>query len=432
MITAPPMVGRAALGGVAARAVLADLLAVAAAAEQPHDRGRARAARRSAPSSRRPGRTSCAGSVRAVTADPAAGSSSAAATRSSPAEREALTSTTSPGASSLAQQRDGGVDVVDVHRLRSPTSPRARRRRGCRRPPRRRRRAGRGRAARRSGRGPCGRSRASSPSSAIGPRTAQVRRRLAAAHDGERLERGPHRLGVGVVGVVDDGDAVGPLGDLHAPAADRARPRRAASATCATSSVDPAPSTAAATASALATWCSPRSCRRDVGAPCGATQRERRPARRRRARTSSARTSASGAVPKVDDRARSVRGRACRARSGSSALSTTSVAGRLDQLALGLGDALAAAELAEVGAADVEHDGDVRAGDARRGRRCGRRRGRSTPATAKRVVRRPAQRRQRQAELVVERALRARSVGAEAGRAPARAGPWWRSCRCCR
>ena len=36
---------------------------------------------------------------------------------------------------------------------------------------------------------------------------------------GERGQRGAHRLGVGVVGVVDDGDAVGAADDLHAPAA---------------------------------------------------------------------------------------------------------------------------------------------------------------------------------------------------------------------
>jgi hypothetical protein len=36
-----------------------------------------------------------------------------------------------------------------------------------------------------------------------------------AADGGERLEGGPHRVGVRVVGVVDDDHAVGPLADLH-------------------------------------------------------------------------------------------------------------------------------------------------------------------------------------------------------------------------
>ena len=41
----------------------------------------------------------------------------------------------------------------------------------------------------------------------------------AAPRDGrERLERGPHRVGVGVVGVVDHQDAVGALVLLHPPA----------------------------------------------------------------------------------------------------------------------------------------------------------------------------------------------------------------------
>ncbi len=41
----------------------------------------------------------------------------------------------------------------------------------------------------------------------------------AAGHPHERLQSRPHRVGVGVVGVVDDAHAVGAVGDLHAPAA---------------------------------------------------------------------------------------------------------------------------------------------------------------------------------------------------------------------
>ncbi len=41
-------------------------------------------------------------------------------------------------------------------------------------------------------------------------------RRFAARHPGQRLQPGPHGVRVGVVGVVDDRDAVGAGGDLHA------------------------------------------------------------------------------------------------------------------------------------------------------------------------------------------------------------------------
>ena len=64
---------------------------------------------------------------------------------------------------------------------------------------------------------------ASGPSSPMAPRTA-IRRR--AGQPGQRGQGGAHRLGVGVVGVVDDGDAVGAPGDLHAPAAARAGGRQ--------------------------------------------------------------------------------------------------------------------------------------------------------------------------------------------------------------
>ena len=71
---------------------------------------------------------------------------------------------------------------------------------------------------------------ASSPSSAISPSTAQLRRSAArpagsaAGHPGQRLQPGPHRVGVGVVGVVDDGDAVGAGAHLPSGAGTPGRP----------------------------------------------------------------------------------------------------------------------------------------------------------------------------------------------------------------
>ena len=62
---------------------------------------------------------------------------------------------------------------------------------------------------------------ASAPSSAIGPSTATVRAGAGPADRGQRLQRGPHRLRIGVVGVVDDDHAVGALGQLHPPARPR-------------------------------------------------------------------------------------------------------------------------------------------------------------------------------------------------------------------
>ena len=114
--------------------------------------------------------------------------------------------------------------------------------------------------------------------------------RRSAAIARERLERRAHRVGVGVVGVVDDGDAVGALGDLHPPAAGRAgRPSAAATA----STVRPSSSATAATARALPTWCSPCRPSRTGGlAPRGVTRvNDGRPASS--SRTSVARTSAS-------------------------------------------------------------------------------------------------------------------------------------------
>ena len=153
------------------------------------------------------------------------------------------------------------------------------------------------------------------------------------------LERGPHRLGVGVVGVVDDGHAVGAVGDLHPPAAARRRRPTAAAATA--SSGRPSASAAAAAASALATWCSPSRPQRHR-----ALVPRRRPGEPRRGRVVERDVLGPhvgvGRRPKVAT-ARAGAGRPSPSTSGSSALSTAmpSAGEGLDQLALGRGDRLA-------------------------------------------------------------------------------------------
>ena len=94
---------------------------------------------------------------------------------------------------------------------------------------------------------------ASSPSSAISPSTAQLRRCSAPAaapsHPGQRLQPGPHRVRVGVVGVVDHRHPVGAGADLHPVTATPGRPPASAAATCST--VAPHSSATAAAHSAL-------------------------------------------------------------------------------------------------------------------------------------------------------------------------------------
>ena len=211
------------------------------------------------------------------------------------------------------------------------------------------------RAGRRAGRPARARSRDVSPSSSISPRTAQVRRRARRVADrAQRLERGVHRVGVGVVGVVDDGDAVrrarGPpsasgvgraadsaLGDgveVHAALERRGDGREGVA--------DLVRAEAAAATSAPTR----RACTR-----VNAARPARRAGRRRRARRRRRR------APTVTTRAGAARIAATR---GSSALRTASPVRpeRLHQLALGLRRPPPPAELADVRGADVEHHAD--------------------------------------------------------------------------
>ena len=256
------------------------------------------------------------------------------------------------------------------------------------------------------------------------PSTANVRPPCAAADRGERLQRGAHRLRVGVVGVVDHDGAVGALGQLHPPPAHRRRAARAGSPP-----------------------------RRAAGRTPGRRPRRRarcRPGARRRgaARRSPSRpavTSRNRGRPRSSDvtlggadvRGRRLaerddpRGGAARHREHERVVGVEHrdpVGGqRLDEFALGLRDRLAAAELAEVRAADVEHRADARRRDV------GQVADVADPPRAllqhqEPGLRRRAQHGVRMAELVVERARAARR-SARPPRAGARAGPSSTSCR---
>ncbi len=229
----------------------------------------------------------------------------------------------------------------------------------------------------------------------------------APAERGECRQRGAHRLGVGVVGVVDDRDAVRPsVTSIRHFEAGTAALRAAATP----SGVPPSSSATAAAASALPTWCSPTSRSATGARPAGATsvKRARPPSRR----TSSARTWAS-CPPEGHD----ARGGARRHRGDERVVGVQHrdpVRGqRLDQLALGLRDRADRAELAQVRAPDVEHHPDPRRRD--RGEP------RDVPGAAGGELQHEvagagvgAQRRPGQAELVVERPGR-RDGGPERG-----------------
>ena len=155
----------------------------------------------------------------------------------------------------------------------------------------------------------------------MGPSTAQVRRVPALlgpegrSRVRQRLQRGAHRLGVRVVGVVDHRDAVRAVDDLHPP------PRRGPAADSAAATPlrgGPALQRDRRGGQGVADVVRPTSRSATSAEPCGVTSRNRgRPAASVR---SSARTVASGDRPTVTTRAR-VRV-AMAATAGSSALST--------------------------------------------------------------------------------------------------------------
>ena len=151
-----------------------------------------------------------------------------------PASRLDFSRTTSPATSSRLQQR---VCRVGVRSTRCTSVP----------APAPRGAVGDGRGARADGdergRSPSWRGPAADPF-VLGARSGRPARasrrgpprcggRARSVADGaQRLERGAHRVGVGVVGVVDDDHPVGSLGDLHPPAARRPRPPTEPATTC--------------------------------------------------------------------------------------------------------------------------------------------------------------------------------------------------------
>ena len=197
--------GRAALGLVALRALVADLLAEALPGEEPdqvrgeQDRDRERDARgdEDAPH---------------ATGSPLRGR----------CHRAARPPAVQTGRAGGLHQHDVTGPQLGAQQLERPRRHRRPRRpapysgavdgRRARPPPARRRR-------RRSRRG---RPRTASPElghpAQHGPGAA-----AGCPTDGQRLQRRPHRLRVGVVGVVDHGDAVRTVGDLHPPPGRRAR-----------------------------------------------------------------------------------------------------------------------------------------------------------------------------------------------------------------
>ena len=242
--------GRAALGLVALRALGADLLAEALPGEEADEVRREQDGDRQCD----PG-----GDEDAPHAAP---SRRSAAIRSSPAAREAFTRTTSPGASSAASSAVAAAASATgrpapysgLSTVTSSSTPS---------------------------------SLASSATLRVGGRglAAQLAHRPehgpgapAAAQRGEGAQGGGHRVGVGVVGVVDDGDAVGAVGHLHPPPGrGRGRRERRRHGLGAPPS---SPATAAA-ASALPTWWAPTSRSATGALPAGVTRRNTGAAARR-------------------------------------------------------------------------------------------------------------------------------------------------------
>ena len=364
MIATPPIVGRAALGLVALRALVADLLAEALPGEEPdqvrgeQDRDRERHARGDED-------TPHATGSRVRHWSP----SSASASRSRPAARDALTSTTSPGSSSRAQQRRAAVRPTSAATVAAA-------RRTRRRADRHERRSTPSSAATAADLGVRGRG-LRRPARPCRPSTAQVRRRGRRPRErGQRLQRRAHRLRVRVVGVVDHGDAVRAVGDLHPPPARRGRPptaRRRRPRAWRRTRAPPRRRPGRCR----------RGARRPAAAPPPPALRGDQPepgAARRPASTSSARTSRLGDRPTVTTRA----ARARRHRGDGRVVGVEHrhpVGGqRLHQLALRRGDRLRRAELAQVRAPDVEHHPDPRLRDAAQRGDVARARGRTAPA----------------------------------------------------
>ena len=199
---------RAALGVVRRGAVVADELAVAALDEEPDEHRR--------PEQSRDERDSAGDedALHAGTSIPTRRSPS----QRRPASRLDLSSTTSPaGAATPAASYAASASATRRTRWRARHGWRRRRRRPHRR---RRRRAGRCRArrpSRRPARARCATGRPARASRRGPPRSGGARRPV--SDRAQRLESGAHRVGVGVVGVVDDGDTVGAFVDLHPPPA---------------------------------------------------------------------------------------------------------------------------------------------------------------------------------------------------------------------
>ncbi len=185
-------------------------------------------------------------------------------------------------------------------------------------------------------------------------------------HHGQRLQAGLHRVGVGVVGVVDDGHAVGAGVHLHAVPRRRARGGQRGWPPAARSPRIPGrprPRTAR--------------CRPDGRRARPAAHRPVDICRVRRVKRGRARSSSSTSSP-TRRRSRTARPgpparRSCSAIAatiGSSALRIDHPGGRnrLQQFGFRGRDDLARAELAEMGGADVEHHRDRRRGDRRQRR----------------------------------------------------------------
>ena len=175
------------------------------------------------------------------------------------------------------------------------------------------------------------------------------------------VQRRAHRLGIRVVGVVDDDDAVGPLGELHPP------PRRR----------DGRLDGGGRLLHRHADGQGDRGRREGVADVVGADQaqphRHVRPAGVQRERGPAEVVEAHVGGPDVGPLGRAERhdaGRGARGHRGHErvvGVEHGDAVGRqrLDQFALGLRDRLARAELAEVRGADVEHDADAAAARSR-------------------------------------------------------------------